>query len=430
MKTLFVLLSLCGLAYFVLRRRRFDGFTLAYLSALIYFMPAYFGFTAYHVGSTWIRVPMHAGTYAVMELVIVSILIGGGVYDFLPRLRSLNFSSRTPLIGAQWISFVIAAIAGFITLILAGQALFSTSSDKATMLGSLGHFYTVFAFAIIFGGCIAFERRAKWSFAVFVALLLFTVYLGFRLELAITAIAIVILWLGRTKGAGLRIISMWKSALPLAALAYFFFLIKQLGFQIKILNWHMVYRLLLTPDTYTNAIVQSEPFGTENILNVAISSDFYTGAQYLWGQLSVMFRLFGNAQSVTSFNDLFQHALFPSVVDYGMANNIWAQLWSAGGWGFLIVGCIFWNITLGLGSWLLRSRDALVRIAAAIGLTIVAFYIHRNDLLYEIILVKRVFMIFLAVLVIGYMLTLASRARVEKRGGWRTSSLSRSPPER
>src|SRR5690606_41059085 len=35
--------------------------------------------------------------------------------------------------------------------------------------------------------------------------------------------------------------------------------------------------------------------------------------------------------TASSFNDYFQGALFPGV-DYGMASNIWAQMWSAGGW--------------------------------------------------------------------------------------------------
>lgn len=428
MQTLFFVLSLSGLGYFVFRKRRFDWYTVAYLSALVYFTPGYFGFTDYHVGATWIRVPLAPETYAVMMLVIASILASGIIYGLLPEVRSLRFASRTSR-GAQWACLVIAGVAGPVAVAVAGPALFSTSSDKAVMLSSLGHFYTAFAFATIIGACIAFERRSKWAMAVFLALLLFTVYLGFRLELAITAIAVVTLWLIGSKGQRFRIVSLGKVAVPLAMLAYFFFLIKQLIFQIKLLNWDMVYHLLLQPDTYMYAIMHSEPFVTQNILNVVITSNFHTGVGYIWDQLAVMFTLFGNAQSVTSFNDLFQPALFPSVVDYGMANNFWAQLWSAGGWGFLIMGCIFFNLVLGIGSWLLKSRDLLVRVAAAIAMAIIAFYIHRNDLLYEIILVKRVFMIFFVVLVIGYLLTLASSFRTGAGSSYMARTETRLPPE-
>lgn len=428
MQTLFFVLSLSGLAYITFRKRRFDGYTVAYLAALIYFMPGYFGFTSYHVGANWERIPLAPETYAVMVLVIASILAGGVIYDFLPEVRGPNFASRTSR-GAQWTCLVVAGVAGSLAVMVAGPALFSTSTDKAVMLSSLGHFYTAFAFATIFGACIAFERRSKWAIAVFLALLLFTVYLGFRLELAITAIAVVTLWLIGTREKRFRIVSLWKAAVPLAMLAYFFFLIKQLIFQIKLLNWGMVYHLLLQPDTYINAVVRSEPFVTQNILNVVITSNFHTGAGYIWDQLAVMFTLFGKAQSVTSFNDLFQPALFPSVVDYGMANNFWAQLWSAGGWEFLILGCIFFNLVLGIGSWLLKSRDLLVRVAAAVAMAIIAFYIHRNDLLYEIILVKRVFMIFFVVLVIGYLLTVASRFRTGVGSSYMVRTDTRRPPE-
>ncbi|HKU17755.1 MAG TPA: hypothetical protein VJP80_00610, partial [Candidatus Saccharimonadales bacterium] len=67
--------------------------------------------------------------------------------------------------------------------------------------------------------------------------------------------------------------------------------------------------------------------------------------------------------------------------------------------------------------------------AAAVAMAIIAFYIHRNDLLYEIILVKRVFMIFLVALAIGYLLALASHFRTGVGSSYMVRTETRRPPE-
>jgi len=74
----------------------------------------------------------------------------------------------------------------------------------------------------------------------------------------------------------------------------------------------------------------------------------------------------------------------------GMANNIWAEAYSSGGWLFMAAFAALFAGTLGLGSYLLRCRDPVLRAGIALLFTTWAFYIHRNDLHVQLGLEKRI----------------------------------------
>lgn len=133
----------------------------------------------------------------------------------------------------------------------------------------------------------------------------------------------------------------------------------------------------------------SEPFTTQLILNEIINKDFTIGVNHF---SDIIYQFIPMSSSLgaetTSFNELFQPALFPQV-ETGMANNIWAEMWSSGGWGLLILFIIFYNITVFIGTKIfLNSRGNLKGIITLL-MTYWTFYIHRNTLFYQINLMKR-----------------------------------------
>jgi hypothetical protein len=110
---------------------------------------------------------------------------------------------------------------------------------------------------------------------------------------------------------------------------------------------------------------------------------------------------------VQGFNALFQPVLFSTVTDYGLGSNIWAEMLASGGWLMLVTFlCVYCAIIV--------AGDALIRRLpvhlSVITLTILAywcFYIHRNDLVYEITLMRRTALVSLAILAVAYLLRLA-----------------------
>jgi hypothetical protein len=47
MQAVFIVVVLTGLSHFLFAKRQFDFFTVAFISACIYFLPGFFGYTHY-----------------------------------------------------------------------------------------------------------------------------------------------------------------------------------------------------------------------------------------------------------------------------------------------------------------------------------------------------------------------------------------------
>ena len=139
----------------------------------------------------------------------------------------------------------------------------------------------------------------------------------------------------------------------------------------------------------------------QSILNEVTLLDFSVGWSHLTG-IFYQFILFSPELGLEgkSFNDLFQMALFPHVT-YGMANNIWAEMWSAGGWLLLLIFMIVFIGFLEVFSILLASRRASLRSFFAVMASYWAFYLHRNDIGYELFLLKGVILIMLSSLIVA-----------------------------
>ncbi len=145
----------------------------------------------------------------------------------------------------------------------------------------------------------------------------------------------------------------------------------------------------------------SEPFVVQQTLNQVVINHFETNADHLFSALN-QFLVFGSelgAEDIT-FNGIYQPALFADV-GYGMAANIWAQMWSAGGWPFLIFFTLVFNMVLAVGNATLYARNIILRAALAPFFCYWAFYIHRNELGYMLNLEKRLFLVLFFVIVIA-----------------------------
>ena len=180
------------------------------------------------------------------------------------------------------------------------------------------------------------------------------------------------------------------------------FVYKQIYISVKLGIWDVILDRLTDSELYASAILMSEPFNTQSILNEVIVQDFRAGMEHFRDVL-LQFVLFSADLSGAplSFNDLFQSALFPSDLDYGMANNIWAEMISSGGWLLLSLFLGVFVVILMLGSYWIRTRDATFAGGTAVVFSYWAFYIHRNDLLNQVNLEKRAIMIWFACVVLS-----------------------------
>lgn len=408
MQLLFLTLAPAGLVYFLFRKRRFDFYSLAYLSAVVYFLPGFFGYALMPpsaLNATRIPAPLLPETYGVFLLVLSSILLGSLLYDgFSPRTVRLI---RLP--EPEWALGLLVAVAllGLIvTLVTAGSALFSP--HKPVVMAALGRWRILWVAGSSLGVILAFLQRRWWIFGLCFALLLFDFYVGFRSNLALTCMALFVLILHR-KGPQRFLWQNKLLGLLGVAAAGLFFLFKFLYIPIKKGNFELVLERATSPTYFLGTVARSEPFGTQAILNEALRERFqmeFAGLGELVYQLMLFAPQFGIETEATS--DRFREALFPSAPS-GLGSNIWAEMWCRGGWGLLVLFTLFFVAVLGIGSYLLRLQDHQLLVGVALTMSYWAFYIHRNSLAFQVNLEKRIVIPWL--LAMGAALTVNALAR-------------------
>jgi hypothetical protein len=123
---------------------------------------------------------------------------------------------------------------------------------------------------------------------------------------------------------------------------------------------------------------------------------------YIFYSVVGQFTLFSGEAGLVfrSFNGYFQPALFPDV-EWGMANNIWAQMIAAGGWPLFLAFLAGFVCTLRLAARRMATARATNRCGVALATAYWGFYIHRNDLGYELSELKRVLLVWIVVAIVS-----------------------------
>ena len=382
----FIAAAATGSAYFLSRRRRFDFFALGFASSLVYFLPGFFGFVR-SSSNFLVPEPLQTGTYLVFLAVLVATVTGAIVFDQVFQERPAPARTSVSLRLTAEIAVMVAFLGLLATLATSGAELFSPR--KSDVIDSVGRWHILFRFAAIYAVIFAVLRKDVLPGIVGGAFLLFDLFIGFRLGVVIGLLSAATLLLNR-RGAQVLLQSQKRMlAAGIVAVAAIF-LYKRVYIAVKLGLWDTVIARLTSPDLSFVALMSSEPFGTQTILNEVIRTGFTVDAGHLktTAALLVPFSNMLGAE-IQSFNDIFQQELFGGVARGGLANNIWAQMFAIGGWfGIAIIVPVYVGL-LAIGSWLLSSSRGATLALIAVVFTFIAFYIHRNDVLYTLVLLRR-----------------------------------------
>lgn len=411
MQTVFVIMSILGDGYFLLRARRFDFFSVAYFSAQVYFLPGYVGYAMHPwYGDQSIAVPLVEEVYLVFLLVLMAIWAGAVCMDAV--CREGEETGPVEIIPGGRRSCDIALLLSILGLIAtftaAGSLLFSP--DKSVVLGAIGRWYVLWVMGGAVAAVIAYQRRNIWALGLALGLVLLDFFLGFRATTAITIGTIITLLLYK-QGIS-RLIRRWRWGFLGAAVLCVLFFYKPLFPQVKTGDIQAIVSRTQDLDFYRNAILYSEPFTTQAILNEIMINRFRVDPGH-FANVLLQFSLFSVdlGYRTPSFNDLFQPVLFPAY-DWGLANNIWAEMWASGGWELLVLFVLVYVLVLAAGSFLLRFRNPELRALIGLGMMYWAAFIHRNDLSFQLNLEKQVMIAWL--LTIGMTFAIAELARIVK----------------
>lgn len=388
-------LALAGTAYFLVRVRIFDVWALAFFGCCFYFLPGYFGFVAYAEGILLSEKPVLPETYAVMILVQGGALAGGVMSDL--RGHSVEFDVRPEVREWRYIPAACVLLGGLgmlLSIYTTGDALFA--GDKFALIGQLNRWHLLWTTGASIGLVAAVDQR-MWGWGL-AALLLHGVnlWVGFRVDFVIAVVAAIFVVL-RTSGPQ-RLIKRWRVAAGVVSLALALFFLKYFLVAIQLMDWELLLSQARNPDLVRSVFLYSEPFVAQGTLNEVIATDFWVGPGHL-ANIGYLVVPFSNelGASTTGFSDLFQPTLFSSVTEFGLGSNIWAEMLASGGWPlFLSFLVASWLVLLLLERLFVRYRG-LTGVVAVVLIAYWAFYIHRNDILYQLTLTRRLAMAGIAV---------------------------------
>jgi len=408
-RVLYILVALAGAGYFLAARRRVDGFTVAFFAALLYFLPALVGYTLSPTtpdSPVKLPVAIEPEAITIMAVVVILIVAAGILWDAWDRNRPPPAWILEDSALATWIALSLGALGVVVTVIESGPAVFT--GDKREVIELVGRGHLLWQMGATLGAVLAFTRRDRPGAAAGWALLALDMWIGFRYAFATTLIAVGLLWLSRPSPFRLGVL---RPRYWIAILAGGLFVIsyQNLKEPLRAGDWEEITERVTNPFWYLNGVLTSEPFTTQTVLNEIVRTDFRTGSDHLLGATNHLLLFTPDlGGEVVRFNGLYQPALFP-LVDHGLANNIWAQMWSAGDWPLLVAfGLVF---VLGLAAWsrLLRSPDPAIQAYAAVALAYWGFYAHRNELLGIVGAQKQLFLVTAACVALAILLGRAAR---------------------
>ena len=387
----YLLVSLFGIFYFLTYRRNFDFLTIGFISQQIYFSPCLVDI--FISSDNYYLYPVNQGVFITGMLLILSFLF------FSLKLYDGRYRAKKYLdLGFKYHAFfstVIALLSFLISFYQAGPVLFSGA--KADVLNSIDRFYILWSISALYGISTAIVFNKKIYIYINLFLIILTIYVGFRSIAAIAAISfLVIFFVMEGKKVNL-FFDHYRKVLIGLFFGFFFLIYKGLYIAVKFGNYDTVLERLSDKEFYSEVFFNAEPFGIQRIFSDVIEYNFFIGLENL-NRFILVFTLFSNDLGIDarSFNQYFQPALYGDV-GYGMGSNVWAHMYSSGGWLLLIIFIILYGFSL---RWLSKkvyySNIKYTPLFIVLG-SYWAFYIHRNDLFYQLGLEKRVLIIFLIV---------------------------------
>lgn len=371
---LFYFINIIGVCYFLLRKRMFDLFALAFFCQLLYSIPGFFGITAYVDNGKTIENIIIDETYIILLSFSLSIIFSSILFDSKTYIspNQINKSYIGELL-------LIISFLSFLTILMTNNELFTL--EKYQLMEKVTGSLLIMEISSSLAMTVFLVERKYLRLLISSLIILIDLYIGFRFTFIITIISFLLFFLyslGR-----IRLIRYWKYLFIMILLTIFVFISKEFMYGIKFGFSEYSIEQFKRLSFYVDSILTSEPFTIISILNEVVKNDFQTNFENIF----VLLKLFPFVETIldmnfVSFNSLFQQKLFPNV-EYGMANSIFAQLYSIGGVILLIIFSIFFNALLFIGN-LLIIKTSFFKPLYILLFTTISFYIYRNDLLYII----------------------------------------------
>jgi len=420
----YLLVVMFGLVYFSSVKRAFDFTSLAFLSAVVYFSPAFAGFIVLP-GSPPIVQAIESQTYWVLSTILGVIFLTIILCDVISRNLGFVVNHRIALRNDEHVGEIAAffAIVSFVALLFNLRDVLA-STDKQEVLKAVGRAHIVFEYSISIGALVSFQNR-HWKLAfLFFGFLIFDLIIGFRAAAVTTFLAAIVMEMRRL--GPIRLIGRFRLLGSMFAALIAALLFKQFLFAIRhglaTGDFSMLRAQAGDPLSYLLAFAQAEPSVTMATLNSIVINRFELPFEHLLTAIISFVPLVNEfGFDVKDFNSKFQPALFP-YIEWGMAGNVFAEMFSVGGIWLTALFSFVLAMSAFLGGYLLDATGRSLRAALALAGVYLVFYFHRNDVQFELILERRVLTVYLVLLICSFLFSYVGSSMLRPSG--RSSTIS------
>jgi hypothetical protein len=416
--------------YFFLTRRRFDFLTIAHIGAIFYFSPLFLGWV--FQSGTGLSETIQPTVYLIATIYLIA-LAGAGILS-----EKTGRDAPAPVLPSRALSrwYLVLALSGLIASFVSTRGAI-LNVDKLVVLNHVGYFYTMFEVAASLACISAIVERRRWELAAGLVLLFIDLLIGFRAFLTLAVLSMALILLMRD---GRLYLYKKAPAYGSAAVILLFAMLTANAIRPMILDQvpkvqpyaaapvaqgggeirggevdqktqsakgpaQQRFTTLITSDWKSiplKLLYQSgEPFIVQATLVAVVQTGLSCSPSNIFKSLFLlvppgMARFAPTNSFPPTFYDEYQPILYPNVT-YGTGGNIWAEMLCRFGYvGMVIFGALLIVVLIGLNRLLLRKSSSTLAAPLALGGTIIAFYINRNDLHFTLQMLKWIGLVFFA----------------------------------
>ncbi len=211
-----------------------------------------------------------------MITVLSSILLGAWLWDAegSQRLRDVPLTRDRLAVGVALTVSVVG-----LTWALWTDAAGLLSAYKEDVLQSMSRSFMMLGFGASLATILAFAQRQWLLLAPAVCLLMFTTYVGLRSYFAMSVIAVFLIHF-QPQGLQRLNVRNFPAIVLAGGFAMTLFVYKLLYAFVKLGAYDEVLARLVDPDFYLDAVISSEPFTTQLVLNEVVRTGFETEWEY------------------------------------------------------------------------------------------------------------------------------------------------------
>lgn len=453
----FLAATVLGFGFFFFTKRRFDFLTIAYIGAIFYFSPLFWGRVMQ--SSLDLKTTIQPAVYLIATAYVVALVLAGNISERFNRDAVPAQATRNL---AGW--YLVLALLGLLGALVSSKGAI-INPNKVVALRHVGYLYILFEIAASLACIAAVIERRWWIVAGGAFLLVVDLLVGFRVFVVLTALSVAVVMLMRDG----RIQLFTKTPIyGLAALLLVAGVLLSHSARYALFdNLSILQTISETVDTPKVDIPKMRSDILQYEIAIAPLRDpqgppapaaANEGASKLWEWAQIPFNLLQHSEPSIiqatlvgvvqrnlscspsnilkslyllvppgftgiipntfppTFYDEYQPILYPNATNGGLGGNIWAEMLCRFGYagvaifGVLMITSLVWLYRV------LRNASPALSAPIAFGGVIVAFYINRNDLHFTLVMLRQVAMVFILAFVLSAIVDRVQRARGFNRG--------------